>query len=99
MIGAVVHQELLLGSRRNRLHVFRWVSAGWLILIIFYFYVRFSSEQFEYSLQRRPRAVALPEVSACTAVGSRFAEAFVLQQLLLLLLATPAFVAGAITDE
>jgi ABC-type transport system involved in multi-copper enzyme maturation permease subunit len=32
-------------------------------------------------------------------VGARFAEAFVVQQLLLLLLATPAFVAGAVTDE
>jgi ABC-type transport system involved in multi-copper enzyme maturation permease subunit len=32
-------------------------------------------------------------------VGARFAEAFVMQQMLLLLLVTPAFVAGAITDE
>jgi ABC-type transport system involved in multi-copper enzyme maturation permease subunit len=41
----------------------------------------------------------VPRASATAVVGERFAEAFVVQQLLLLLLATPAFVAGAITDE
>ena len=32
MVGAVLHQEMLLGGRRNRLHLFRWLYAGWLIV-------------------------------------------------------------------
>ena len=30
MIGTIVHQELLLGGRRNRLHFVRWAYGAWL---------------------------------------------------------------------
>ena len=32
MIGPILHQEMLLGGRRYRLHVLRWIYAGWLVL-------------------------------------------------------------------
>ena len=41
MIGPIFQQELILGGRRNRLHLFRWIYAGWLIVQVFYFYVLF----------------------------------------------------------
>jgi ABC-type transport system involved in multi-copper enzyme maturation permease subunit len=104
MVGAVLHQELLLGSRRNRLYLFRWAYAGWLVLVVFYLFVRFADEEFQrYSARFQSQGFrdegSVPRASAPAVVGGRFAEAFVVQQLLLLLLATPAFVAGAITDE
>ncbi len=40
MVGAVLHQEWLLGSRRNRLYLFRWIYAGWLIVLVCYGYFR-----------------------------------------------------------
>jgi ABC-type transport system involved in multi-copper enzyme maturation permease subunit len=109
MVGAVLHQELLLGSRRNRLYVFRWVYAGWLVAVVFYLFAGFAGEELDryYSPFRGPTGPARnfydapppARASAPAVVGGRFAEAFVVQQLLLLLLATPAFVAGAVTDE
>jgi ABC-type transport system involved in multi-copper enzyme maturation permease subunit len=102
MVGPVLHQELLLGSRRNRLHAFRWVYAGWLVTQVLYFYLAFQAEE----LARVSRArfwTSTPEVvnraSAPEVVGGRFADMFVRQQMLLLLLVIPALVAGAITDE
>src|SRR5262245_52388590 len=103
MVGPVVHQEMLLGSRRNRLHVLRWVYAGWLVLQVCFLFVRFEAQEGT----RHLRAGAFPPfddvprspVSAPEVVGHWFTETFVTQQLVLLLLATPAFVAGAVTDE
>lgn len=101
MIGAVLRQELLLGGRRNRLHVFRWAFAGWLVVVVFYLYLRFEPESlFPATFVPGGRAeVVRVRVSVPSVVGQRFAEAFVVQQIFLLLLVTPAFVAGAITDE
>lgn len=110
MFAAIVHQEMLLGGRRNRLYLFRWIYAAWLVVQVIYFYAEFEQQQ---ALLVRPRLMPVmgrgmgwqvPEpptlpVSAPHIVGMRFAEAFVWQQLLLLVLATPALVAGAITDE
>src|SRR5438132_1499962 len=105
MVGPVVQQEMLLGSRRSRLHVLRWIYAGWLILEVFFFFFKFEAEeasrQFAYMLsgvpdtERELRLLA----SAPEVVGRWFTDAFLGQQMILLLLATPAFVAGAITDE
>ncbi len=101
MVGAVLQQEWLLGSRRNRLHVFRWLYAGWLIVLVLYGFIRYMEEE-----NRRLHAVPVAGTttfarfsSAPEVIGQWFAETFVTQQMLLLVLATPAFVAGAITDE
>jgi ABC-type Na+ efflux pump permease subunit len=108
MVGAVLRQELLLGGRRHRLHAFCWAYAAWLVLVVLWCYARFESEQarpYRYS-SRIVFASGLrfdepppARVSAPSAVGGAFVRAFAWQELLMLLLATPAFVAGAITDE
>jgi ABC-type Na+ efflux pump permease subunit len=101
MFGPVLHQEILLGGRRYRLHLLRWVFAGWLVCQVIYFYLVFQREEYT---ARRPAiytngvAVYNP-ASAPEVVGARFAEMYVSQQMLLLLLIMPAFVAGAVTDE
>src|SRR5262245_56938231 len=99
MFGAVLHQEMLLGSRRNKLHVWRWVYAGWLVLCVVWFYFLFLLEDVQVRARVRMAGGQLNKASAPEVVGTRFAEAFVRQQQLLLLLVTPAFVAGAIADE
>src|SRR5579871_6801949 len=45
MIGAVLYQEWLLGSRRSRLYLFRWVYAGWLCVLVFYGYFHHKAEE------------------------------------------------------
>jgi ABC-type transport system involved in multi-copper enzyme maturation permease subunit len=97
MVGPVLFQELLLGGRRNQFHVFRWVYAAWLITQLIYFYMAFQGEELQrsrFGMGERVNRASGPEV-----VGGRFAEAYVRQQMLLLVLVTPAFVAGAVTDE
>src|SRR3954447_9444341 len=103
MVGPVLHQELLLGSRRNRLHVFRWIYAAWLLVQLLYFGLEALSQS-QLLAGGAPYAAgtgggAEVRVWMLTAVGGRFTETFVAQQMLLLVLVTPAFVAGAITDE
>jgi ABC-type Na+ efflux pump permease subunit len=101
MLGPILHQEMLLGSRRYRLHLLRWVYAGWLVFQVFWFYLAFQAEEAaaarSYVFSRGTEA--LNEASAPEIVGSRFADMFLSQQMVLLLLITPAFVAGAVTDE
>jgi ABC-type transport system involved in multi-copper enzyme maturation permease subunit len=101
MIGPVLHQEMLLGGRRNRLHVFRWAYAGWLVVQVFGLFLMFQAEEASRAVARYTTAGAIApnRASAPEVVGSWFAESFVRQQLLLLVLATPAFVAGAVADE
>jgi ABC-type transport system involved in multi-copper enzyme maturation permease subunit len=101
MIGAVVHQELLLGSRRNRLLYFRWAYVIWLVAQIGFFSWKFlTSTLFARLAGMTPGAsVSDTPVSAPQVIGSRFADAFITQQFILLAIATPALVAGAITDE
>jgi ABC-type transport system involved in multi-copper enzyme maturation permease subunit len=101
MIGPVLHQEMLLGSRRNQLHLFRWVYAGWLILQVLYLYFCFLQQENarQSNLFYSDYNTAYNPASAPEVVGHWFAELFVWQEMLLLVLVTPAFVAGAITDE
>lgn len=102
MVGPVLKQELLLGGRRNRLHVLRWLYAALLVLELLWCCVEFMQEEFhraQAANQNRGRDARNP-VSAPEIIGYRFAERFfVRQQTFILLLITPAFVAGAITDE
>ena len=101
MIGPVLHQEMLLGGRRYRLHLLRWLYAGWLVFQLFYFYVMFKNDEFNLAMTyvRSGGTTVLNQASALEVVGARFAEMYLSQQMLLLLLITPAFVAGAVTDE
>jgi ABC-type Na+ efflux pump permease subunit len=101
MVGSVLHQEMLLGSRRTRLYILRWVYAILLLLqvlgIVLWILL-------EVAVNTRARTNADPsqvfnQIPFASIVGGTFAEFYVYQQMILLLLATPAFVAGAITDE
>ncbi|HEV3263084.1 MAG TPA: ABC transporter permease subunit [Gemmataceae bacterium] len=97
MVGPVLYLEMLLSGRRGRQHVFRWVYAGWLVvqLCFLYFLYRLSAMRAMAMSMRLGR----PDPNVSSAFAASFVELFVVQQLVLLLLATPAFAAGAITDE
>jgi ABC-type transport system involved in multi-copper enzyme maturation permease subunit len=101
MVGAVLQQEWLLSSRRSRLHVFRWIYGGWLILLLMYGFVCHVNDEHQrlHSRAADLSSTFIRNSSAPEVVGQWFAETFVIHQLLLIVLATPAFVAGAITDE
>jgi ABC-type Na+ efflux pump permease subunit len=104
MIEAIIRQELLLGSRRTRLHVFRWVYAGWLIVQVGWFWLLFTMMERDriFNLQvaqfQNPMLV-IHHSSSPSVIGGWFCEMFVPQQLILLLLAIPPLVCGAIADE
>lgn len=80
MVGSVLSLEMLLGSRRGKQHVFRWIYAGWLGVQVFtvgFINTRGDDPPF----------------------GDYFLGVLVVQHFLMIALATPAMVAGAITDE
>lgn len=90
MVGTVFFQEMTLGGRRFQLHVFRWVYAGWLVLQVFFFFFAYLLEAWK----AQAPVGSTPEI-----VGARFANTFVWQQVVLLMVVVPAVVAGSITDE
>ncbi len=100
MIGPILYQEWLLGGRRNRLHMFRWIYAGWLVLLVLWYFLQFLSEEAMLA-QMRLWSGGGPDrqVSAVEVVGARFANFFIWQQALLTFLAVPIFTCGAIVDE
>jgi ABC-type transport system involved in multi-copper enzyme maturation permease subunit len=106
MIGTIVRHELLLGRRRNRLFILRCLYAAWLVLQLIVFYIQYleaeNTKYFARYTAVMPNGAYAPPVDysqAPSVVGAAFAETFVPQQFLLLAIATPALVAGAITDE
>lgn len=101
MLGPIVLQELRLGSRRTRLHVLRWLYAGWLIVLVLAFGLEFLSEEAAVATERLRSGGAAGDrpISAAAVVGERFVEWFLWQQWLLLFLTVPVFVAGAVIDE
>jgi ABC-type transport system involved in multi-copper enzyme maturation permease subunit len=96
MIGTVLSQELLLGSRRGRHYVFRRIYTGWLVLQLLIFYWLYLVQSNWLGAKIYGGAV---ECRAAAEFGSRFTAVLIGQQLLLLVLATPAYTAGAIADE
>ena len=94
MLGPVLYLEMLLGGRRGRQMIFRWIYAGWLVLQLsflwFIYWVQY---------QATVRGGLTGDFNATSRFATGFVEMFVVQQLILTLLITPAFAAGAITDE
>jgi ABC-type transport system involved in multi-copper enzyme maturation permease subunit len=89
MVGPLIYHEMLLGSRRSRDHVFRWVYACWLLATLLWcmfvdwiLYLQ-GALPFGYTPQ----------------VSRDFVDIFIPQHFILLLLVTPAFVASAVTEE
>jgi ABC-type Na+ efflux pump permease subunit len=101
MVGPILHQEMLLGARRNRLHVLRWLYATLLVIEVLGLWFAFQMDEFQQARLNTMtyKTRAYNKTSAPEVIGERFAILFVRQQMILLLLITPAFVAGAITDE
>lgn len=90
MLASLLRMELLAGSRRGRLDLSRRILAGWLIaqFLVLYVYYR--------------QALALgdrPHMALTSEFVNSYLALYIAQHFLLLLLATPVFVAGAITDE
>jgi ABC-type transport system involved in multi-copper enzyme maturation permease subunit len=91
MVGPLFYHEMLLGSRRSRDYVFRWVYVGWLLVQLCWFAF---IDSFLYSFFSTP-----PSQHYTAYVSRHFAEVFIPQHFILLALVTPAFVASAITEE
>jgi hypothetical protein len=89
MLGPVFSLELRLAVRRGRLNAFRRIYGGWWLLQLSVLCVFL----FQYETDR-----ASPGAILGTFLNLSF-QVLVAQQFIFLALATPAFVAGAITDE
>jgi ABC-type transport system involved in multi-copper enzyme maturation permease subunit len=94
MVGSILHQELLLGSRRGRSLVLRRIYTSWLILQFCLFFGRYCYDQY-LSMMGTGR----PDLAASARFADSYVATLVTQQFLLLFVLAPAFVAGAITDE
>jgi ABC-type transport system involved in multi-copper enzyme maturation permease subunit len=89
MIGPICLLELLLSNRRGRLDGFRRFITGWLSLQFAVLFLILFTEA------RR----GLSHAAAMSDAVDAFFQLFLAQHFLLVIFATPAFVAGAITDE
>ena len=94
MLGPVFYQEMLLGSRRSKLHVFRWVYAGLLVLELFVFVLGFGFNLLITSGMRRHAPI-----TEFANFSRSYVEFMTGQHFILLMLVTPTVTAGAITDE
>lgn len=98
MLGPVLYLEMLLGGRRGKQYLFRWIYASWLILQLLFLY-------FLYWTTYKARSYAYygyyyrPDTSATGEFATGFLTTLLIQEWIVVALATPAFVAGAITDE
>lgn len=92
MVGPVLHQEMLIGSRSGRWHWLRWVYAGYLVLVLccwlWFFWID------EINRFRRPVTF-----NTLSSFSSQFLYFFTFQHFLLLNMAVPVLAAGSITDE
>jgi ABC-type transport system involved in multi-copper enzyme maturation permease subunit len=95
MLGPVFSLELLLGGRRGRQYVFRWLYGGWLVFLLFCWYVSYLTQ---IKNARSPWFHQDPWL-VLSAHADSFIAFFLNQQYILILLLTPVYVAGGITDE
>src|SRR5437016_2142559 len=93
MVGPVFGAEVMRAGRRGKAHLLRWLYAGWLIVQLLFAY-------FSYLPAPTATAPARPPTAGETSAFARgFVDLVLFQQFALVLLATPAFAAGAVTDE
>ena len=97
MAGPVFYQELLLGSRRSRNALFRQLFCGWLVLLFLLLYLIYLFES--NAIPRLVNANLKINTQAAGHFASMLLEWLVLQQIFVVLVATPALTAGAVTDE
>jgi ABC-type Na+ efflux pump permease subunit len=84
MTRDVFHLEMLLAGRRGRRQMLRRAYAGWLI-------IQFAALYLDY--------YAVSDYYSPVWFVDRYFRTFVVQQFLVIILAVPIFVAGAITEE
>ncbi len=91
MVGSVLHQEMLMGTRRSRWHWFRWIYAGWIVLLVFFGWL--------FYLGRVAIQVRYADYMDFAEFSRGMVDFLTWQHFLLLTLTTPIIVEGAITDE
>ncbi len=89
MVGPVFAGEMLRAGRRGRAHVLRWLFAGWLA-VQFHFLIA------DYAVIAAQPSTPRSEISA---FARGVVDTLLAQEFMLLVLVTPAFAAGAVTDE
>src|SRR5262249_6833384 len=94
MLGPIFYLEMLLGGRRGRQHFLRWFIGGLLILQLAFFYLAYWK-----SYSEAQATLGLMPANASSQFATNFVTWVLNQQYLIILLATPAFTAGAVTDE
>ena len=90
MVGPVLYQEMMIATRRNRVRIFRYCYALWILLGPAILALVLLASMFS----REPIPTKLLNQGVTWYVGS-----LVVQNYLVLLLAAPVLTAGAITDE
>jgi ABC-type transport system involved in multi-copper enzyme maturation permease subunit len=98
MLGPIFHLELLLGFRRGRFDTLRRLYTAWLALQFAYFFLIYMTQVWESS-QPPPFGQGHPDFNATNRFVVSYIGAFIIQQFVFVVLMTPAFTAGAITDE
>ena len=93
-MSPVLYQEMLLGGRRNRQHVFRWIYAGLLVFEVGIFLLGYL-----IALGGGANIRRLPSYTEFASFSRYTVEFLTAQHFLVLLLVTPTVAAGAITDE
>jgi ABC-type transport system involved in multi-copper enzyme maturation permease subunit len=95
MLGPVFNAEMLRAGRRGKAHYLRWIYVAWLCLQIAYV--------FDHTHSTKTYVVGnwmnTSRLQSDIDFGHQFRDMILWQEFALILLVTPAFVAGAITDE
>jgi ABC-type transport system involved in multi-copper enzyme maturation permease subunit len=94
MLGPVFSAEMLRAGRRGRAHVLRWIYAAWLCMQLLYVYDQANFSPTTSAGTGRPNRAKI-----AADFSQRLRDLILGQQFILIVLVTPAFVAGAITDE
>ncbi|HLW65786.1 MAG TPA: ABC transporter permease subunit [Gemmataceae bacterium] len=94
MLGPVFHLEMLLGGRRRRNYFLRWFVGGLLILQLLFAYIVYDSD-----IEKVKNETGFFPANATSVFAAGFVAWVIRQQFLIILLATPVFTAGAVTDE
>jgi ABC-type transport system involved in multi-copper enzyme maturation permease subunit len=89
VIGTVLYQDLLLGGRRRRLHLLRWICGG--ILWAQFAYLYTAGQMAFWRPGDQPGA-------GLVLASHAHVRLLAWEQFLLVLVVTPAFVAGELTD-
>jgi len=100
MLGPVLYLELLLAGRRGKQYIFRWIYAGWLTLqLLVIYFIYWTSYRARSYVYYAAYGYNRPDPGASGEFATGLVGTLLVQEWILVALATPAFVAGAITDE